>query len=526
MLLLPLWAGSPAVGQLLAGVTQVLLRGNALPILTGAWDERLERPASSYYRNITALADGARSRVWRAYANSRRQTLVYSAAQAVDLALLPLSAGQRKYFYDESSGRKYWQADRRAARAAFFADYAADRRLGVDDYLENILLPPAPYLADLFAVDLPDLPNPHAEKFVPPPLKVNPLPRPDPVPRELDSFQWKVKPEVLYGARRQIAPDVFIPETDFAIALKIISPQGEKITSAEALDGLIPLVAIVPLPASSPPRLVFKPPKVGLRTTRNLAFVEETLRQTAAGQPWVVDYVLPESVQSVEFAVLDGQGRPLYLRRESSPDPRAPLPFVWRSSGQGKDFYATLKGYDRQNTVTETVPRQLRLAGSADQDLSYQQVANEPFEDYYGLVELSAIWERQGLHKIYFWLYGTEDASGKPLAGSIYATFSSFDPLLSSVSAPSETPRGVRQKIKVRLLDPDGQPIAAARTEFFSSRNRQKTVDKFWPPTAYTDARGEAEVEFVSEIVGEAEISVVSNQVRVKASPALIKVRE
>jgi hypothetical protein len=526
-LLLLLTAAAPdnyysCAERLLAGLNTVALQASVLPIVTGALDEARKNPRSNYYQNIIIMADARENRSWRAYENSRRQTRVYAAKQLAEQTLSQVSAGEQKYFYDEISGAKYRREDQRKKRELFFNDYAARSGRGADGYLENILIPAAPYLEQLFAIEVPELPDPGGADFQLPRLNIDPLGQQTARPEPKD-FQWKLRPEAVYGVKHKINENVITPEQDFGLGLKIISPAGLPVRTREELGQMTPFVAIVPLPENSERRVDFRQTALKDKTGTALDFAEEP-EQSAPGRPVVVNYTIPPEIQVVEFTVSDARGRPLYVKKESAPDPRDPLPFVWTPDQRGGEYYAGLKGYTAQNKVLKTAPRPLRL--TERRALNYQPVVNRQSGDYYGLVDLRAWPARQGLHKIYFWLYGTEDSSGQPVAGSIYVTFSALAPENSSLSAPAETGRGQAQRVCARLLDRNGLPVAGARVEFFSLRNRQKTLDRFSPAAALTDAQGEAAVQFVSDIPGEAEIYALSDQVWVNERPLTIQVQD
>ncbi|MDR2430738.1 MAG: hypothetical protein LBD99_00550 [Candidatus Margulisbacteria bacterium] len=503
--------------RLLAGLNTMVLQAGALPVITGALDEARKNPAP-YYQNISLLADARENRAWRAYENSRRQTRVYSAARLIDQTLSRTSAGEQKYFYDEISGAKYRREDRRVARAAFFANYAAKAR-GADGYLENILIPASQYLEQLLVIELPELPDPDGAGFELPELPVPELGRQSRRPETRD-FQWKLQPEFAYGVKRRVNENTIAPDYNFGVGLKIISPEGMLVKTAEQLAGLLPLAAIVPLPENARQLVSFK---ADVAAPETLAFAD-TPERAAPGRPLLVNYSLPADIRVVEFTVSDALGRPLYARKESAPDPANPLPFVWTPPKNTDEYYAELKGYDQQNKISKTAPKLLGQRAVFQPD--YRTVPARQSGDYYGILDLSALPAAQGLHKIYFWLYGTEDAAGRPLAASVYVTFSTFAPEHSSLTAGTETPRGQKLRLRVQLLDKQREPVSGARVKFFSRRNSWKMIDKFSPDSALTDALGEVWTDFVSDIPGEAEIFALSDQVWVNASPLVVKVRD
>lgn len=510
------------VERLLTGLNTVVLQANVLPIITGALDEAHKNPRDPYYQNIIVLADAKENQAWRTYENSRKQTRTYTAAQLVDQTLSRTSEGQSKYFYDEISGAKYAQEDRRKARENFFVNYSAQTR-GAAGYLENIMIAPAHCLEQFFTLEIPDLPDPRNAGFRLPPLKVLPLGRQ--VSRlESKDFQWKLKVEPVYGIKRRVNENTIVPEYDFGVGLQIISPEGTIIKTKAQLDKITPFVAIVPLPESSAQRINFKQVKT-INETNVLSFADEPV-QSVPGKPMLVNYTLPKDIQVVEFSVNDALGRPVYVKKESLPDPRNPLPFAWTPDKRSGEYYVELKGYDSQNKIRKTEPKLLRLADTA-REMNYTPVVNRQSGDYYSLVDFSALSATQGLNKIYFWLYGTEDSSGLPVAGSLYVTFSTFAPENSSLLAPSsEVKRGQKQRIRVQLFDKRNEPLAGARVEFFSVRNQKKIIDKFSQNSILTNAQGEAAVDFSSDIPGEAEIYALSDQVWVNTKPLIIKVRD
>lgn len=394
--------------RLLAGINTVELQANALPILTGALDELRKYPQDNYYKNIIVLADAKENRSWRAYENSRR----LAAAQLNEQVFSRTTLGDRRYFYDEEFGARYKKEDRRLGREMFFVNYRKQSK-GADGYVNNIFISPSQYLDNLLTVDLPDLPDPAAEDFVLPKLPVVPLDEREPFDRTPKDFQWRLQVEPVSGIRKRVDAQTIVPAQTIGVALKIISPEGAVINQEE-LRQFLPMMTVVPIRNNQ--FLFFK----NLPKNADRLEFSADLTQTSADKPLIAQYSLPAFIKVVEFTVSDKLGRPIYVKKESAPDPYNPIAFSWLPDKKGGEYYASLKGYDADNQVAAANPKPISLAGANSAHLDYQIVPHKPSGEYYSVVELQALSVLRGANKVYFWLYGTEDNSGRPIAASLY----------------------------------------------------------------------------------------------------------
>jgi len=372
--------------RLLAGLNALILQANVLPVVTGALDEARKNSHSNYYQNIIVLADAKENRAWRAYENSRKPT------------------------------GEYTRTDRRRQRDNFFADYYAAGTRGADRYLDNILIAPDQYLEQFFVLEMPDLPDPRGAGFKLPLLKVLPLDE-RVSGRESGNLQWRIKAVPVYGLKRRVNDTTIVPEYNFGVALQIISPEGVTIKNKAQLGSLTPFAAITPVPENAAQYLDFQ--QTTASGTITLAFTGHL--QAAPGKPALINYILTENIQVVEFSASDTLGLPVYLKKESLPDPRNPLPFVWLPDKQPGEYYLELRGYDLQNEISQAEPKLLDLTSARKQD--YISVPNNPSGEYYGVLDFSALPSGQGRSKIHFRLYGAEDSSGRPVTATLYVDF-------------------------------------------------------------------------------------------------------
>ncbi len=539
-----------------------MVQANALPIVTGVESELKDlKNEQNYYSAAGKLADQNKNYAWSAYENSKKRSAEYYAKKINAVATARLGSGQTAEFLDEQSGRKYAGEEKRYAQQDFFKQFKKGDG-SADIYIENIGVPPEQLLSDLFSIELPELPDTSEPGFIEnlPNLKVEPLEKwqsrltgtAEDVAEQLKGH-WQIKLEPLNIDSRQLkSPKILLAgQTPFMLGVKIINPEGEIVTAKNKLPNYVPYLTSLPLPEGETSRI-----KINLDSLDN---IEKPVQQTAeilneglklkdanpgniqSGQPLVLDYALADNINVVELAIYDEQGNKVYAIVDSKPNPAAPVPLIWDGTyfnSPGNDdgkpvkpgsYTVGLQGRTKQNQVFTTASKPVNVTGREERSklqLNAKKIINNGTGQYFGYANIiPSNSSDSGLEKIYLWLNGSETAELKPISTALYLSFSRINPDRSQISA-EQTTVGLGRSIQLRiaLADEQGRALINVPVSLYSRRNGRRIIDVFSPETARTNASGYAEIDFRSEIPGEAEIYGLSDMLWINKKPLTIKI--
>ncbi len=550
------------VDHLLGSTMEIMVQANALPIVTGVESELKDlKNEQNYYSAAGKLADQNKNYAWSAYENSKKRSAEYYAKKINAVATARLGSGQTAEFLDEQSGRKYAGEEKRYAQQDFFKQFKKGDG-SADIYIENIGVPPEQLLSDLFSIELPELPDTSEPGFIEnlPNLKVEPLEKwqsrltgtAEDVAEQLKGH-WQIKLEPLNIDSRQLkSPKILLAgQTPFMLGVKIINPEGEIVTAKNKLPNYVPYLTSLPLPEGETSRI-----KINLDSLDN---IEKPVQQTAeilneglklkdanpgniqSGQPLVLDYALADNINVVELAIYDEQGNKVYAIVDSKPNPAAPVPLIWDGTyfnSPGNDdgkpvkpgsYTVGLQGRTKQNQVFTTASKPVNVTGREERSklqLNAKKIINNGTGQYFGYANIiPSNSSDSGLEKIYLWLNGSETAELKPISTALYLSFSRINPDRSQISA-EQTTVGLGRSIQLRiaLADEQGRALINVPVSLYSRRNGRRIIDVFSPETARTNASGYAEIDFRSEIPGEAEIYGLSDMLWINKKPLTIKI--
>lgn len=552
------------IDALLGQTMEVMTKANTLPIITGAIDEQnLPNTEKQYYQAATKLADQQKNYAWTTYQNSNKTNSDYLARKTELIARDKLGSGEKAAFIDQFSGEKYLNEENRYKRKEFFKQF--QKGIGsADIYIDNICMPEKT-LADLFDIQLPEMPGSDDYNFKNnlPKLKIDPLQewkkeimsslREETLNEQLRSH-WQVIMELQNGEIKTSKGSNIIKVKNnqtFNLGIKIIDPDGKYITKENELPGYLPYITTLPLPEGEQTRLNISS-ELTIRTSdfqessdssfaQGISFKNKTLPQVQPGKsPLIINYSIAKDIDVVELNIRNSKGELIYTLKESKPDPRAPIPFVWpgteinkadhteKTAGAG-NYMVNLLAYDKQNNLYSTPAKLTSVITRQEKkqiDLQAKKIANNGSGKYYGTATLETRGtEQYGLEKIYLWLHGSEGTFRKPLSSVLYLSFANFSAEHSTLLAETSTlTLGKTTTIKVELCNSFGQPIINAPVSLYSRRNNRRICDYFTPETQRTDLNGVASFKLSSDIPGETEIFALSDMIWVNQKPLVIKV--
>lgn len=547
--------------NLLGQTVEVMAKANALPIVTGVADEcRTIKTESNYYNAAIKLADETNNYSWAAYQNSKKLNNDYKAKKSELIALDQVGNGEKAFFLDEISGKKYYEEEQRYKKNDFFKQFK--KGIGsADIYIDNIGLPEK-LLEDLFDLDIPELPDTEDNKFENniPGLKVEPLEKwqdkiisaisNDSINEQLKSY-WQIIIEPTAGNfnKRQNNLIQVNSNQPVLLGIKIINPEGKVVLKERDLAKFQPYITSLPLLEDEPSKLnlLIDKENKGINPQENqkslkkgVNFSDDNLPNVQLGKaPLIINYNLAPDIDIVELNIYNSKGKLVHSLKESKPNPLNPLPFVWNTQDSDSfkeqnplepgNYTINLVGLDKNNNIFKTTDKLINVTNIAERKtlkIEARKVINNGDNNYYGYINLEPIgFNYYGLEKIYAWLHGSEDNFDKPISAALYTSFASFDPAKSylNTNCNSLNP-GSKCQIRVVLINSFGQPVPNASVSIYSRRNRHRKIDNLNPALTKTNSEGIAVFNFQSNIPGEAEIYALSDFIWINEKPLIIKI--